>query len=507
VLVSEQLQLEKSQKAERSRTTMSYESIPDVEAGVTEPKPDPKEKYPDVGDDEAELLGMLDDVIDMPIPKFELPKLKAEQVGPATSIWEFVDSIKLPFIALIGCITTAVIIAGLNLKIVQAAFPYLAAIGTFLASVNPLTKRFNEQSSRAFDIIDSTEAEVGGKVDEIASGATGIIDMIQEKLFDVIEPIKPKLDKATKAEKVLKKFDPDIDIPDPKDIEEELDGVTAPITEKVDSLKGLISFRKFIPVYFRSQQFFNIYILYPMLAVFLIMQLMGVYKSQMTLAGNSETTEPFAANATRFLRGTVDTVFVSVNSTANATNATGFATGPTDQEQILSTWHSILISIQAFLTSSLQLAVAFFVSQAAVLAGFVNDIIKGVNDDANRAIESTGLTELFEDVLTSKMEKIKSKVMKLIQSVNKIEKVMAVAGVSMPKIPKNLAKAVPKNLAKAVPKNIAKAVPKDLAKAVPKDLAKSVPKVEVPKVEIPKVEIPDVSDKLGKFGRGRFGRK
>lgn len=76
----------------------------------------------------------------------------------------------------------------------------------------------------------------------------------------VLGPIRPKFVLATKAEVMLKKIDDTIDSPDPSDIERELDRCADEVQEKMEAVKKLINFRKFIPIFFRSKDNFTKYV-------------------------------------------------------------------------------------------------------------------------------------------------------------------------------------------------------------------------------------------------------
>lgn len=107
------------------------------------------------------------------------------------------------------------------------------------------------------------------------------VDTIQGMVEQgAVEPIRPKLNMATKVESIFKKINDTIEIPDASDIERKLHGCADEVQEKRKAVKKLINFRKFIPVFFQSKEnFFKYADKYPVLAIFLAIKLTGVHPS------------------------------------------------------------------------------------------------------------------------------------------------------------------------------------------------------------------------------------
>jgi hypothetical protein len=407
-----------------------YEQVPDVEIGVIpEPEVDPRKTYPQADELQAKLLGYLDEVIKLPNPQIQVPYIQARQVaGAPTSIADLVDSIKIPTFVFIASAAAAVGVIASDSALARFIFPYLACVAAFAATVPSLTKRFTKQSERAFETIDKTEASVDGKVDAVTFKVTFFMDRIQEMLEEVLEPIRPKLDMATKAEVVLKKIDDSIDIPDPSDIEKELDGCADEVQEKMEAVKKLINFRKFIPIFFRSKENFTKYAVYPVLAVFLVMQLVSVYQSSQMEAADNVDNET-EGQTRRFLRGTVQIHVRELVESATSEASWNATSSSMEDASESSSWYPIWVSIQVYVTALVQLMIGFLMTQAAVVAGVLNKtVIQPVNDYVNRAIDTTGATQVFDKYLTTKLQELRNKMLKLINDMVKVDTAMEKAG-------------------------------------------------------------------------------
>ena len=391
-----------------------YQEVPDVEAGVLpEPKVNPRETYPEANEQEARLLGYLDEVIQMPNPKITLPRIQVAQVeGAPTTFADLVESVKIPTFVFLGTVSASVLAVLSGLPLVQLIFPYVACVAEFVGTIPSLTERFTKQSDRGFGILEEKEGSLNATVDSVTFKVTSCVDEIQSLLMNVLQPIRPKLDAATKAETLLKKYDENIDIPDPSDIERELDGCTDEVQATMAAVKTAVDIKKCIPLCFRSRENFNLYAIYPVLFVFLVMQLVGVYQTSQRYNASAVDSET-VVHATRYLRGTLQESATSESVVANATS-----------------WYPVWVSVQVYVTALVQIVLGFLMSQAAAIAAVLNIGIKRINDQANRAIDTTGATQVFNTYLTDRMIDIRKKLLKLIASMTKIDNLMEKAGIA-----------------------------------------------------------------------------
>lgn len=277
----------------------TYDPIPDVdvdiEQGVTlsEQDPDTKElpapppsdndlqlKYPEANQQECRFLGALDTAIANAKAKVSLPRVQSRDFGPPQSIQDFITSLKLPTQALMFTISSAVGAAFWANPIVIALFPYYCCIVSFLSSIPATTEALNSKANAFFGKIEAKEESARCKVDNVADLALNYIGLAKQAMDTALAPIKETLDYATEVEEMLQKVDPTIDIPDTTDIEEAFNGIGDNLTSVCQFSKKAVRVTEKIPRPFQDNSKFQQYVVKPLLVVFLIMQLVGVWGVQ-----------------------------------------------------------------------------------------------------------------------------------------------------------------------------------------------------------------------------------
>lgn len=443
-----------------------YDPIPDVEEGIvlpsvaegeqapsSTPKLSPQEIYPQASEKEAELLCMLDDVIANAIPKFDPPLLPVESVarGAAKDLPGLIGAIKIPAAVFVAAVLGALMFIALNNPVAIAVYPYITAIMTFIGTLPALKARFSDSASTLLGQIDSTITAVKSKIDAVGKTAEGYVDMVEDTIQKVLVPIKPKLDQASKMETMLRKIDKDIDIPDTKDIEEELGDATDKIHGVMDAVTGALDFMKYIPKAAQSQPLFDQYIVYPVLAFFLLTQLLGVYHSQgsVTDAVNDATSDDATGGVADIINTTTLEATRFLEAIVNSTNTTD-ADDETFADQVADQWHLITTAFSAFVGAVVQIVVTFLASQKSLIFGQINKKIKTLSDDVSDLLRDK-VEPVFKDVLLVSMSKIRSKFLDLINKVEKIEgplnklKDGPLGGLSAPKIEVPKVPKMPKN--------------------------------------------------------------
>ena len=209
---------------------MSYESVPDVEEGDGGlPSSDvlikaAKERYPEAGTElEAEFLGRLDDAIDNAKPNISVPRLSVEQLqtgsggaSPTLANGDFIafaKSLKFPTVAFAATLVSGFVVVLSNSAIVRAMYPYYACLLTFAASVPDIRKRFLDSIVPVFDQLTNMKDGIERKVDGVADKGLNYLSITEKAMNNALSPIKDKLAMVTQFETMLKKIDPDIDIP------------------------------------------------------------------------------------------------------------------------------------------------------------------------------------------------------------------------------------------------------------------------------------------------------
>ncbi|KAL3908622.1 MAG: hypothetical protein SGARI_002974, partial [Bacillariaceae sp.] len=291
-----------------------YEAVPDAEApdDITLPSSDvliakAQEKYPEAGTEiEAEFLGRLDDAIDNAQPKIEIPRISPDQLQPSTEIDDtaaLFDAMKLPTMALVAMIATALLLALANSPFANAIYPYFACVTTFMASVPDIRKRFMAAVVPVFDKFDTMKKSIEGRVEGVSAKAFKYLNVTETSMNQAIAPIKNKVAFATKMETALRQVDPTIDIPGKymrlglsssskvrhllyvssqfytSDIEKEFNGFEDELTQGFTGMQQAVDFSRRLPAPLQSLQKYELYVMIPFLATMLALQVYGVYST------------------------------------------------------------------------------------------------------------------------------------------------------------------------------------------------------------------------------------
>lgn len=256
------------------------------------------------------------------------------------------------------------------------------------------------------------------------------VEKVNDGVYKVIQPIKPKLDKATKVEKMLQKIDPSIDIPDTSDIEEELSDARDKVTDAINGVKKVLDLAKYIPKACQTIDLFDEYIVYPVLGVFLVVQLVQVYLK--THSGDT-TDEAVLVDSARYLRGTAVDVITPI--VANFTNETALPCNNTFLDELESQGEVIQIAVHQWWSVVVQMLLTFLTTQKLLLYRAINKKISSVEEDLTDLLDEK-VKEPFHDVFVVTMNRVKKKLLDLAKKMNKIDSVMdKIPSAGIPKMP------------------------------------------------------------------------
>lgn len=270
-----------------------YESIPDAES----PDDDLEDESPKglLDEKQTELLNNINHVIDNAQSlSFEIPNVSPEEMASRSAA--YIQSLVEPTITAMMAACTALLLGYLAQAqafsdTVQAAismlFPYANAMIISYSSFNPIHNRCMKSMEPVYDTTEKVQKSMVDGVDGIGKQVNATIDNIQEQIHQVLQPLRPKLEIATKQEAMLKKIRPDIDIPDYSDIDREFDGMQGQGDAQLEIAKNrLTDIQTLIPSPLRSPKAFYWRIIFPILAVFLSLQLgmtfVTIHKQQQT---------------------------------------------------------------------------------------------------------------------------------------------------------------------------------------------------------------------------------
>ena len=189
----------------------------------------------------------------------------------------------------------------------------------------------------------------------------------------------------------------------------------------------MVDLSRSLPAPLQSLAKFQIYIVYPFLAVMLILQLVGVYTSQAT---NGEVI--VLTNATARILFEDDDDFVSkLTNSVDIDSTSAFGEEESDENEWLLMW----FAIQSYLTTALQIIIAFLMTQARTMVALANMNIdkleKNVNDKLKAAVG-----DVFESIFQKGFGAVKAKFLDLVRKVDKIEQPLLKAQAQMEQLEK-----------------------------------------------------------------------
>jgi len=277
-----------------------------------------KQQYPDLNldDDQAKLMGQIDQIrqhahLDLNLASCIRSSASTTTYWPAQAV-SFVRGLVQPTVT--ACIMTCTALylqaqqraiqaqADLQSRVEEETevfmshydsvmsllilwFPYINATLVFLATVRPLQQRIMTDlvapifyaMTSAHQVLQSTVQKLGPLIDET-------IDGIQRDFHTVVKPIQPTLEQwqrnAHLVEQVMGKANQDnkLDIPDPSDIDRELDAAQGVVGDRIQIAQShLLEAKQYVPPYLQSSRQFYWRILVPTLVLAWMLQMMVAF--------------------------------------------------------------------------------------------------------------------------------------------------------------------------------------------------------------------------------------
>jgi hypothetical protein len=395
-----------------------YESIPDAEAPAAA-------SYDDLGDDQAALLQDLDAAMALAKLDFSLTDVKADEVassgGPS-----LLSSMLPPILMAVGAAGGAWLLHTEAPGVAAAALPfspYLIAFLFFSATVTPLVGRLEAAVAPLFVQSEKLQDKVSSQVGGIATTVDTTVDALQAKVGLCLKPLAPTMEKASRQAAPLKKIDPTLEIPDTKDIDDEFDGLQGQVSDKVQAAQDHLDISAYIPSPLKSAKHFYWQVIVPVLVIALVLQ-GGVA----WVVDTAAPTEPVTAPS-RYLRGkSAAAVEADVSSSSDyefrQLSATVFSeepATPADEESL----SSVFVVVGAcFAMAVLQLTLLFGSTSGPVKAWMVNRTQTKVADRATVTLREYGVSTALEDVMGTRLARIRTKLLKLFSSVGKLQAVL-----------------------------------------------------------------------------------
>lgn len=286
-----------------------YEPIPDVEKGVVGEMPkatlEPVKYSSEFSSDQIELLSTLDTAIStgsgLDISKM-LPEVDPSEL--ITSGKSYVRSLITPTITALCSAAVALVldqesqaVNGVNswFAMIAPYFPYINAIVVGVAGLSPIQERVINSMSPVYDEIETVQDRVEAKVSDIKVMVDKYVDTIQKRLAATMEPIQPVFDKATKKEEMIQKLLKDDDlnvIPDPSDVQREIDEAQQVMGDKIiEAKEKLPDVTQYIPKYMRTAKSFYWHIVCPALILGLLFQVLVAYVTTQITSSSSSASQ------------------------------------------------------------------------------------------------------------------------------------------------------------------------------------------------------------------------
>lgn len=266
-----------------------YDPIPDVEAaadgGGEPPALSGKEKYPGFSDSQVELMSSFDDAIASSSQlNFQLPAVNPNEL--ASKGEGFLRGLVAPTVTAVSTTIAALLLTAANNASTASAgaaavissfliqvFPYVNAVIIFASSFAPIRVRFQSAVEPVFERVDQMQDLALQSARDVAVTVDATLDSMERKVRETIDPVRPTLDLATNREADLHRIRPDLDVPDPTDIDREFAEARGIVGHKIDEAVQYIDVDKYLPKPLKSADDFYWRIVLPICCAALLVQL------------------------------------------------------------------------------------------------------------------------------------------------------------------------------------------------------------------------------------------
>ena len=170
-------------------------------------------------------------------------------------------------------------------------------------------------------------------------------------------------------------------------------------------MQDAVDLSKDLPEPFKSVEKYELYFVMPFLAVMLILQLWGVYMTCHTETSSdlSDAKNVTIVDSIRFLQDNPTNVEIQM------------ADSTTDPNDWSVQWFEIRIAIQTYLTTLLQIGLAFLVTQVKIMVSLINSQIDLLEKRINKHLRSA-VGDVFEDIFHKGFGIVKEKFLVLVSS-------------------------------------------------------------------------------------------
>jgi hypothetical protein len=191
---------------------------------------------------------------------------------------------------------------------------------------------------------------------------------------------------------------------DPSDIEKKFNDFEGELKTGFSGMQQAVDFSKDLPLPLQSIEKYQLYIMMPFLAVMLALQLWGVYVTSQTIQVS-------------VVDGTDDGRML-VESAENVTMTPSLS--PTTNDDMEQMFSEIWFAIQSYISTVIQIVLAFLLTQARAMAAIINSQIALLEGRVNKELRKA-VGDVFEMIFQKGFSAVKDQFLVLVRKIDKIE--------------------------------------------------------------------------------------
>jgi vacuolar-type H+-ATPase subunit H len=156
-------------------------------------------------------------------------------------------------------------------------YPYLVATILFASTVGPIRRRLMDAVTALADQIKTQQDSLHASMTAIGDSVDRQLDDLQAKIHKALGPIEPILKRISEPSSLVSKLAPNLDIPNPAEIDQEFDEMQGKIGKQIDAITDQVNLDDEIPVVIRSPRAFYWRVVVPLLILGWITQMAWTY--------------------------------------------------------------------------------------------------------------------------------------------------------------------------------------------------------------------------------------
>eukprot|EP00521_Asterionellopsis_glacialis_P017182 CAMPEP_0195296986 /NCGR_PEP_ID=MMETSP0707-20130614/20562_1 /TAXON_ID=33640 /ORGANISM="Asterionellopsis glacialis, Strain CCMP134" /LENGTH=337 /DNA_ID=CAMNT_0040358645 /DNA_START=88 /DNA_END=1101 /DNA_ORIENTATION=- len=269
-------------------------------------------------------------------------------------------------------------------------------------------------------------------VENVVLSVASKIDLVNMRLNLVVDCMKPKFARAKKAEKALRSMDPNLQIPDPSTVESELKGAKDEVNESIKFMEKDFPVTPWIPKDLlspRTARSCNV-----LLFSFMVLHLAAIYGLLNYVYPMEIAEEPLDVNHPGLFRdigSRLVRIFKADNMKVDA------ATIYEEAMMMLGeAWPTPLIYVvEVYVVVFLQLITVFFMTNSSSTGEIIDKVRMDISDNTVLVLRQQGIVFLCQDILETRMGRVRQKLLAMISQLYKIDMLMTMADIPVSPTP------------------------------------------------------------------------